>query len=148
MMKDAGINVVRMGESSWGLWEPRGGEVRVRVDGRIVDRMHRAGIKVVMGTPTYSVPAWLYRKHPEILVTRLGGRAPPTACARTWTSPTRPTSSTPSASSASCSNTTKTTPAIIGWQVDNETTSYGTAGPNVQAGFADHLKGSSAPSKS
>ena len=25
MMKEAGINVVRMGESSWGLWEPEEG---------------------------------------------------------------------------------------------------------------------------
>ncbi len=28
---------------------------------------------VLLGTPTYSIPPWLYRKHPEILVTYLGG---------------------------------------------------------------------------
>ena len=31
-------------------------------------------------------------------------------------------------------------PAVIGWQVDNETTSYATAGPNVQRAFANYLK--------
>ena len=34
--------------------------------------MQAAGIKVVMGTPTYSVPPWLYAKHPEIMVMPLG----------------------------------------------------------------------------
>ncbi len=31
-------------------------------------------------------------------------------------------------------------PAVIGFQVDNETGSYGTAGRNVQLGFVDYLK--------
>ena len=31
-------------------------------------------------------------------------------------------------------------PAVIGWQIDNETGPYGTAGPNVQAGFKEWLK--------
>src|SRR5215831_18855539 len=73
MMQQAGINVVRLGESSWGLWEPRDGEFDYAWMDRIVDRMNKAGIKVILGTPTYSIPAWLYRKHPEVLVTRLGG---------------------------------------------------------------------------
>ena len=31
-------------------------------------------------------------------------------------------------------------PGVIGWQIDNETGAYGTAGPNVQAGFKEWLK--------
>ncbi len=27
-----------------------------------------------MGTPTYSIPAWMYKEHPEIVVTRLDGQ--------------------------------------------------------------------------
>ena len=27
--------------------------------------MEKAGLKVMLGTPTYSIPAWLYKKHPE-----------------------------------------------------------------------------------
>src|SRR5256885_16691711 len=73
MMKEAGINVVRMGESSWGLWEPQEGHFEFAWMDRIIERMHQAGIKVILGTPTYSIPAWLYHKHPKILVTRLGG---------------------------------------------------------------------------
>ena len=32
-------------------------------------------------------------------------------------------------------------PAVIGWQIDNETSSYGASNPDVFAGFVDHLKG-------
>jgi beta-galactosidase len=31
-------------------------------------------------------------------------------------------------------------PGVIGWQIDNETGAYGTAGPNVQAGFKQWLQ--------
>ena len=40
---------------------------------RVVDAMGKAGIKVIMGTPTYSIPTWMYHAHPEILARPLGG---------------------------------------------------------------------------
>ena len=72
LMKRAGITVVRVGESTWTSWEPREGEFQFEWMDRVVDKMQAAGIKVVMGTPTYSVPPWLYAKHPEIMVVPLG----------------------------------------------------------------------------
>lgn len=68
-MKDAGISVVRVGESTWSLFEPREGEFEFAWMDRIIDKMHAAGIKVILGTPTYSIPAWLWSKHPEVLLT-------------------------------------------------------------------------------
>ena len=57
---------------------------------RVVDAMGKAGIKVILGTPTYSIPTWLYHEHPEILArpARRSSR-PFMACARTWTFPIR-----------------------------------------------------------
>jgi beta-galactosidase len=72
LMKRAGVSVVRVGESTWTSWEPREGEFQFAWMDRVVDAMHAAGIKVVMGTPTYSVPPWLYAKHPEVMVVPLG----------------------------------------------------------------------------
>ena len=72
LMKRAGITVVRVGESTWTSWEPRDGEFQFAWMDRICDKMHAAGIKVVMGTPTYSIPPWLYAKHPEVMVVPLG----------------------------------------------------------------------------
>src|SRR6476660_9995118 len=73
LMKQAGITVVRMGESSWGLWEPEDGRFEYAWMDHVVEQMHKAGIRVIMGTPTYSIPAWMYKKHPEIVITKLDG---------------------------------------------------------------------------
>src|SRR5579863_9994115 len=70
LMKAAGLNVVRMGESTWSLWEPEDGRFEYAWMDRIVDAMSKAGIKVILGTPTYSVPAWMAHQHPEILAYR------------------------------------------------------------------------------
>src|SRR5580700_5531584 len=65
LMKDAGISVVRMGESTWSLWEPSDGRFEYAWMDRVVDAMGKAGIKVIMGTPTYSMPTWMAKAHPE-----------------------------------------------------------------------------------
>src|SRR5580704_1343061 len=42
LMKQAGISVVRMGESSWGLWEPEDGRFEYAWMDRVVEKMHKA----------------------------------------------------------------------------------------------------------
>src|ERR1051326_3117915 len=66
MMQKAGISVVRVGESTWSSWEPRDGDFQFAWMQRVLDRLHAAGIKAILGTPTYSIPTWLYKEHPEI----------------------------------------------------------------------------------
>src|ERR1035438_259303 len=73
LMKAAGLNVVRMGESTWSLWEPEDGRFDYAWMDRVVDAMGKAGIKVILGTPTYSIPAWMAHQHPEILARRMSG---------------------------------------------------------------------------
>src|SRR5215217_2386281 len=73
MMKDANINVVRVGESTWSLFEPQEGKFEFAWMDRILQKMHQAGIKVILGTPTYSIPAWMAHKHPEVLIKYAGG---------------------------------------------------------------------------
>ncbi|MEI7729382.1 MAG: beta-galactosidase [Verrucomicrobiota bacterium] len=67
LMVAAGINVVRMGEFSWGLSEPEDGKFDFAWLRRVMEVMHRYGIQVVLGTPTAVPPLWLSQKHPEIL---------------------------------------------------------------------------------
>jgi beta-galactosidase len=140
MMKAAGLNVVRMGESTWSLWEPQDGKFEYAWMDRVVDAMSKAGIKVIMGTPTYSIPTWLYYEHPEILARPLGG-------AKTFYGMRQ---------NMDIENPTfrfyaqrlitnlvehyKNNPDVIGWQVDNETSSYGASNHDVFAGFLNHLK--------
>lgn len=140
LMQQAGINVVRVGESSWGLWEPADGRFEFAWMDRVVDRMHKAGIRVIMGTPTYSIPAWLYKKHPEIVVTRLGGQTSYYGI-RQNTDLSNPTYR------YYCERVIrqiaqhyKDSPAVIGYQIDNETASAGVANHDVQVGFANYLR--------
>ena len=72
-MKEYGVNVVRVGESSWWIFEPQEGVFKFEWMDRILDKMHEAGIKVVLGTPTYSIPAWMAERHPEVLAQYPGG---------------------------------------------------------------------------
>src|SRR4051794_34378937 len=44
LMKAAGLNVVRMGESTWSLWEPEDGRFEYAWMDHIVDAMSKAGI--------------------------------------------------------------------------------------------------------
>jgi beta-galactosidase len=67
LMVEAGVNVVRMGEFAWGLYEPEEGKFNFDWMRRAMDLMAKAGIKVVLGTPTAAPPIWLAKKHPEIL---------------------------------------------------------------------------------
>jgi len=140
LMQQAGINVVRVGESSWGLWEPEDGRFEFAWMDRVVDRMQKAGIRVVMGTPTYSIPAWMYKKHPEIVVTRLDGKTIGYGL-RQNTDLLHPTYR------FYCERVIrqivehyKDNPAIIGYQVDNETSSAAAANHDVQVGFVEYLK--------
>jgi beta-galactosidase len=67
LMVEASVNVVRMGEFAWGLYEPQEGKFNFDWMRRAMDLLDKAGIKVVLGTPTAAPPIWLARKHPEIL---------------------------------------------------------------------------------
>jgi beta-galactosidase len=143
LMKRAGFSVVRVGESTWTSWEPREGEFQFAWMDRVVDAMHAAGIKVVMGTPTYSIPPWLYAKHPEIMVIPLGQVRTP----REFYGMRQNMDITHPVYRQYCERVIRKIaeryaahPGVIGWQIDNETGAYDTAGPNVQAGFKEWLK--------
>lgn len=40
-----------------------------------VEMMKKVGIHVIIGTPTYAVPSWMVKDHPDVLVTTAKGRA-------------------------------------------------------------------------
>ena len=67
LMAAAGMNVVRMGEYSWGLCEANEGQFDFAWLRRAMDILGRHGLKIVLGTPTAAPPLWLTRKHPEVL---------------------------------------------------------------------------------
>lgn len=75
MMKKAGMNVVRIAESTWSTLERTEGEYDFSYIDRVLAKAEETGMYVIVGTPTYAVPAWLVRKDPDVLVTTKRGRA-------------------------------------------------------------------------
>jgi hypothetical protein len=107
---------------------------------RVLDAMHKAGIKVIVGTPTYAIPTWLARQHPDVLVQRPNG-------ARAQYGARQNMDITHPEYRKACErvivalvNRVKDHPAVIGYQVDNETKPYDTSGPNVQAAFQQWMR--------
>lgn len=75
LMREAGLNVVRVGEFAWSTIEPREGDFNLDWLERAVALASGAGISVVMGTPTAAPPAWLTAAYPETLAVDESGRA-------------------------------------------------------------------------
>ncbi|MBO5040830.1 MAG: beta-galactosidase [Clostridia bacterium] len=72
-MKETGLNVVRIAEFAWSRMEPNEGEYDFAWLHRIVDKMRKAGISVIMGTPTATPPSWLTKKYPDMLALMSNG---------------------------------------------------------------------------
>jgi beta-galactosidase len=140
LMTAAGITVVRMGESTWSLWEPSDGRFEYAWMDRVVDAMGKAGIKVIMGTPTYSIPTWMARAHPEILARPLGGASVGYGMRQNMDFDNPKFRFYAERVITNLVSHYKDSPAVIGWQIDNETGSNGASNPDVFAGFVDHLK--------
>ena len=140
LMEQAGINVVRVGESTWSLWEPEDGRFEFAWMDRIVERLARAHIRVILGTPTYSIPPWMFKEHPEILVRRIDGSKATYGMRQNMDIANPDFLRYSERVIRKITEHYRDNPAVIGYQIDNETTTNGTAGANVQAGFAAYLR--------
>ncbi len=67
MMAEMGIQIVRMAEFSWQMFEPREGEFHFELLDEAIQRLAEHGIDVILGTPTAAPPAWIIEQHPDIL---------------------------------------------------------------------------------
>ena len=56
LMKAAGINTIRIAESTWSVEEPRCGEFDFSHVTRVIEAAAEYGIRVIIGTPTYAIP--------------------------------------------------------------------------------------------
>ncbi|WP_104060472.1 beta-galactosidase [Arthrobacter sp. 4R501] len=67
LMKEAGVSFLSVGIFAWALLEPAEGEYTFGWLDEVLDNLAANGIKVALATATAAPPAWLVRKHPEIL---------------------------------------------------------------------------------
>lgn len=140
LMVDAHVSVIRVGESVWSTWEPEDGVFDLDWLQPVLDGAHQRGIHVVVGTPTYAVPPWLARRHPEINAERRTGQ-PMGWGARQEIDHTHP------AFLFHAERVIRRVaaryadhPAVIGWQVDNEPGNEILFNRGVFQRFVDHLR--------
>ncbi len=119
-MREMGMNVVRMGESAWNIWEPEEGIFSFELFDKAISLCERHGLKVILGTPTYAPPAWLTSRYPEVLRTDFYGNVMQHGSRRhyNYTSPIyieRCKRIVTALAEHYQNNGT-----VIGWQIDNE----------------------------
>lgn len=139
MIAAAGMNVIRIAESTWSTWEPQEGVFDFTHLRRMLDAAKKHGLSVIIGTPTYAIPTWLARKCPEILALTHNGQelyghrqnmdiTNPTYLYHTEIIIRK------------LMEYVKDEPHVIGFQLDNETKSYDTCTPYAQEKFVAYIR--------
>lgn len=120
LMKEAGMNVVRIGEFAWSTLEKEQGNIDIRFFVDIINRLYENGIETVMCTPTPTPPIWLSHGHPERMFVDANGKvmghgSRQHVCTNNAFFRERAAIITEHIAKAVGS-----LPGVIGWQIDNE----------------------------
>lgn len=139
MMTETGFNTIRIAESTWSVEEPRPGEYDFSHVDRVIHAAQRYGLNVIVGTPTYAVPHWLVQLDPEVLATTEKGKN--RYGSRQNMDITNPTYLYYAEGIIrNLVSHTAGYPNVIGFQIDNETKHYGTAGHKMLILFQRWMK--------
>ena len=139
MMKSAGITTIRIAESTWSTLEPQPGVFDFSHVDRVLEAAGRFGIQVIVGTPTYAVPAWLVAMHPDVLAdtpkghNRYGARQIMDIVNPSYRYYGERVIRRLISHVAD-------NPQVIGYQVDNETKYYDCVSPDMQRLFVKDLR--------
>ncbi len=117
---ETGMNVVRMGEGAWSVWEPSDGQYEFGLFDRALELCQKHGLEAIMGTPTYTPPAWLTERHPEVLRTNFQGTPLRHGSRRHYNYTSRLYREKSRAITTALAEHYQNHPAVIGWQIDNE----------------------------
>ncbi len=139
MMKRAGMNTLRIAESTWSSLEPEDGRFDFSYIDGVLEAAKAGGMSVIIGTPTYALPPWLVKKEPEIIVEQKGGRA--LYGARQLMDIVHPTYRFHAERVIrQLAKHTAKHGTVIGFQIDNETKHYGNYGKYAQELFMNYLR--------
>ncbi|MBV9299128.1 MAG: beta-galactosidase [Verrucomicrobia bacterium] len=115
-----GMNVVRMGEGAWSIWEPEEGLYDFALFDRALELCQNHGLKAIMGTPTYTPPAWLTERYPEVSRVSFNGTRLTHGSRRAYNYTSLVYRKKSQAIVEALAHHYQHHPAVIGWQIDNE----------------------------
>ncbi|MDO5516540.1 MAG: beta-galactosidase [Clostridium sp.] len=134
---ELGSNVIRIGEFAWHMMEREEGSYDFSYFDNIIKEAKNKGLKVIFGTPTATMPAWLAKNHPEVLSEfedntkrAFGGRRQYCFNSRTYYDYSKKIIK-------ELAEHYKDEEAIVAWQIDNE---FGHEGSDIC--FCDNCKNS------
>ncbi|WP_130859646.1 beta-galactosidase [Gracilibacillus phocaeensis] len=119
-MKELGFTYVRMGEFAWTIFEPEEGIFSFDLFDRAVAKAHEFGLKVIMGTPTATPPAWLTEKYPDALNATQDGIPYQHGARRHYNYNSENYRRLSAIVVTEMAKHFHDHPAIVGWQIDNE----------------------------
>jgi len=119
-MREMGINFVRIGEFAWSRYEPRRGVFDWGWLDRAMGVLAKAGLKIVLGTPTATPPKWLMDEFPEIVPVDVHGLPRGHGSRRHYTFSSEIYHVESSRIVKILAERYGQHPALVGWQTDNE----------------------------
>lgn len=120
LMQQAGVNTLSVGIFSWAWLEPAEGQYDFGWLDDVMDNLAAAGIKVALATATAAPPAWLVRKHPEILPVAADGTVLGPGSRRHYSPSSSVFRSYAATMTRALAERYKDHPALVLWHVDNE----------------------------
>ena len=114
------MTLLSVGDLFLGLLEPRQGEYDFGWLDEVLDNLAGAGIKVALATATAAPPAWLVRKHPEILPVTAEGTVLERGSRRHYSPSSAVYRRYAAAITRKLAERYKDHPALALWHVDNE----------------------------
>lgn len=120
LMQEAGVNFLSVGIFSWALLEPSEGRYDFGWLDEVMDNLAGIGVKVALATATAAPPAWLVRKHPEILPVMADGTVLGPGSRRHYTPSSAVYRRYAKGITRAIAERYKDHPALALWHVDNE----------------------------
>jgi len=140
MMQKAGINIVRIAEFAWSKMEPKPGEYHFEWLHSVVDKLGKAGIAVILGTPTATPPIWLSKLYPDVLMINREGRTVHHGGRRHCCSNNLHYREYSAKIVEVMAKEFADDPYVVGWQIDNEIYGANCFCPECHARFAEYLR--------
>jgi beta-galactosidase len=140
LMKEAGFNIVRLAEFSWVKIEPEQGKYDFAWLDKAIELLARYNIKVVLGTPTAVMPAWLAHRYPDALAMNQDGSRIDWGMRKNNCFTNEPYIAIGNRLIDTLAAHYGKNPNVVGWQTDNEFSGPVCYCGSCMQGFQDWLK--------
>ncbi len=132
-MRDLGFPLIRLCALAWKRLEPSEGVYEFDWARDILDQLHAAGIKAMLGTPTAAPPAWLTSAYPDVLRTKADGKVAQHGKRKHYNHHSRTYRAFARGIAAKMARELGSHPAVHSWQIDNEMSGFDYGGETRQS---------------